>query len=420
MFQLNIELPTESTNSQGILFQELNEDCLMEIFSVPSLTLVDLCSLAETCRLFEQITKRVFPQELRIGNRIDGIYKIESKKRASSHWKLDSVNRFHGLRDINRIFANFESKLTGITLSSRNYQYGRVSIWLLSLMSSYTFCSLENFTISNLKFSYILTEKLRPIFERLQMLELYYVHIYGGKELFADFNSLIRLRLTSVLNLNPIFESDFPRLEWLTLKFSFFSVVLLSGFISRHKRLKTLKIYSNIDDWFKANFFQILGNSCKELQKLSLVIGGLDSNILLPLQSLEQLEVLHIWEVTWNDFTLIAGMPQLRDLKLTDCILPKDSNQFDHLVQIRKLEIYKNFIDVTKHTPVDVVGIITRLQNLEELIAGNFQLDEKTYRKIVCIVKGRANMLTLRCKFDFSYNSANTSVFVRVKLVRLL
>lgn len=55
-----------TSDSDGTNLQYLADICIEKIFSMDSLTLIDLCSLAETCTRFRQVTERVFPKKLRI------------------------------------------------------------------------------------------------------------------------------------------------------------------------------------------------------------------------------------------------------------------------------------------------------------------------------------------------------------------
>lgn len=91
---------------------DLNEYCLLEIFSLKSLTLMDLCSLAETCTNFQHIiTERIFPREFHVDITRDGNYQFKT-----THYLHSSYHRAHSAHESERLFKNFGSIVTAISI----------------------------------------------------------------------------------------------------------------------------------------------------------------------------------------------------------------------------------------------------------------------------------------------------------------
>ena len=140
--------------------------------------------------------------------------------------------------------------------------------------------------------------------------------------------------------------------------------------------------------------------------------GGRNTEYILQLQTLNSLETLKVFGVD-DDLKFIPALSQLkklRELQLDDCIPPRDYSQFALLSHLTKLSVScsYNFVDMIRH-----------LINLEELTFEDtpFSLDKKTFFEIVKIVKGRPNVLTLKCNFNFSLQ--NCSENQKVKLLPL-
>lgn len=253
----------------------------------------------------------------------------------------------------------------------------------------------------------------------------------GDATLFAGLDSLVELTVYHVSNCETILENIYPQLK----RFAYLkkrivkpdsirnpsreqTLETLSTFISRHKTMKTLKLEFNCYDYeiAKTIILQEIGNSSKELVQLEIRIGLMDDVLLQPLQTLKSLRTLLLTDLRFKDLQFFSALTELRELKLLSCVVPKDSDQFTTLTKLTKLEMQVCYSD----SVFDVVGIISRLVNLKELdIIGldigpeNFVLDEKTFSKIVGIIKGRPNVLTLKCKFDFNLKS-----FDKIKLVK--
>lgn len=208
-----------------------------------------------------------------------------------------------------------------------------------------------------------------PQLKRLRVLNCTFVKcndIVGSSDLDmvrssrVNNNLLIELRVIDVKNCDAILENTFPKLQL----FSYQGVCLhmndcLSAFISRHPTLKTLDVESRIYQRFNNVFMRAIGNSCKELIKLTLNL-----------------------------------YPEIQNV--------------DHFRQLPQMEL---------------VEIIGQLRNLEELSIGQavwnkFELKKTTFSEISKIVEGRPNVLTLKC--DFSFNLDTSKENPKLKLVRLV
>lgn len=182
---------------------DLNDDCLIEIFSMKSLSLMDVCSLGETCKRFQQISQCVFPKNC----------SIEMTKK--DHYDVVSTTKFLNSKkrpsqDIERIFKSFGSFLTEVSIVEQ-------STFVLNLVSEYCVENLENLMLHSCTIPIvILSVKMEPIFKRLQTLDLRYVDIECDQALFADLDSLVELSVWYVENCSVILENIFPKLERFT------------------------------------------------------------------------------------------------------------------------------------------------------------------------------------------------------------
>lgn len=260
-----------------------------------------------------------------------------------------------------------------------------------------------------------ITVTLKSTFKQLQLLELHDVTVKGDKTLFADFDSLIELSLMYVTNGIAVMENIFPKLQRFTYKGE---DEPLSTFISRHTSLKKLDLLmTDLDGKSKIAILQVIGNSCNELKELSINLERLNASSVLPFEALKSVKILKLRYASCQDLSFIKAMTKLHELQLVYCVLPRKSNQFAFLSQLTKLQVWT-------YDDLDVVDLISRLINLKELTfpsdsSLHFALDEKIYSKIVSVVNGRPNVLTLKCKYNFDYISKNGDENQRVRLIRL-
>lgn len=265
------ELPIELTNTTGTNLQNLNDDCLLEIFSSKSLNLTDLCSLAETCKRFPQIIQRIAPKELSIIR----CYEYEIKYRIEAK---NYVQETHSRKKFTRIFNHFGSLLSALSIRIDGNPHTNEDYFLLNLMANRCEDNLKNLKIEYLKVPEVLTVELKSIFQQLQSLELNHVTFEESSQPFAGLNSLVELKIVGVKT-EAILQNTFPKLE------IFFSggaeyyekpiSSIFSPFLSCHTSLKTVVIraYFNskeVDCNCKMIIIQTIGDSFKKLEKLGL------------------------------------------------------------------------------------------------------------------------------------------------------
>lgn len=402
--QANNELQ-RPTNTTGTCLDHVNEYCLLGIFEVDSLSWMDLCSVAETCKRFQRISQRVFPKDLcvRGGN---GYCDVSSRK------YLHNKNR--AAQTVERIFKNFGSRLTEVSVSPK-YRHEKPSNNLLNLVAEYCGEDLKSLTIRGLNIPASLTVKLNEIFKRLQLLDLRNVSVVHGTKVFADLNSMIELR---VENSDAILANIFTKLESFTYRSDAPLKRSMPKFIRTHPDLKTLNLGTRVnsaDD--NANILKVILQHCTELKELILDIGSIRASSLQKLQALKSLNILKLSGVNCYDFEFLSAMRELRELHLFVCHLPGDLKQFTFLAQLNTLHIQGGRMSGA----VDVVGMINVLINLKELtVAGmwkTFVLTEGTFHKIVGVVTGRPHVLTLKCNFNFVLNVKSGGENRKVKLL---
>lgn len=431
MFQASDKqkLPIESTNATGTHLYDLNDDCLLKIFSEKPLDLMDLCSLADTCKRFRGIAqlqvKRIASKELFIRICDGGNCIVKSRK----HFNIQL-----GEYELERFLKQFGSLLHEVSI----FGCGDVDGFPLNLVVNHCKYALESLRILFITISNVLTIKLKPIFKRLQSLHLKDVSITADRTLFADCNALVQLTVKSVHQCVAILENNFPKLERFayendsdklahsTLNRDEETVETLSSFILRHSSLKAVDLSSRMDDSGKRILLQVICDNCNQLEELRINFENLQTDFLQPLRSLKLLKTLRLFGAFMN--SLLPLLTELRELRLYSCPLDRNTDHFSNLTQLTKLTMI-----CCGYT--DVIGLISQLVNLKQLIIvalGNsmaydrdwmlhrpdriFKLDEKTFSRIADIVKGRPNVLTLYCNFDF--NMQNFDGNQNVKLFR--
>ncbi len=417
----NSHLPIELTNTTGTNLQNLNDDCLLEIFSSKSLNLMDLCSLAETCKRFRYITQCISPKKLSVARLYTNTYELEAR-----NYMYETSMR----KDVVRIFRSLGSFLSAVSINIVCYRYINEDFFLLNLVAHHCVDNLESLTIDNVRIPEIFAVKSKPIFKRLKLLDMDSVSFPVNTTLFTELNSLTELKIDSVDIYEAILENSFPKLK----KFIFYShsnpqekpiSSTFESFFSRHKALKIIKFDSYIyEERCKIIILQTISDSCKELEKLTIEMGELSSSHhLQPLKSLKLLKSLDLRSVTCDNLKFFSSLTELRELCLSYCCPPIDVNQFASLTQLTKLRMcFARSCDESV-----VVDIISKLTILEELtiygnhhLANDFILDEQLMEQIVDVVKGRQYMLTLRCNVDYYVNDRieNGREYPNVRLLR--
>lgn len=405
-------------------FQSLNDYCLLEILSVSSLGLMDLCSVAETCLRFRQIIGLRVVRKLKFTELYGGNCEIKS-----GNYKL-STSKYG---DMEKIFSSFGSFLLSVSISNTNRRSDNIfGSFLLQLVAEHCDGCLEKLKISNLKIPKSLTAKLKSTFQRLRVLKLELVWL-KDETLLDDCSSLVELRVLWSKNCSSILESGFQRLERFEYgkrKMARYNsmrypnrertLAALLVFISSHTSLKRLSLsFPRCDDRCKSDIVQTISDSCKQLEELAIWVGRgtLTSSNLQPLAALKSLRTLSLHGAFLQDFQFAKPMTALRELRLCLFRLPNDYSQFQSLTQLTQLELNGKMHQSTRDA-FDVVGIVSRLTHLEKLRVHDrrrmpFVLDEETYSKLIVMVERRVRALTLNCKFSFKNCDEN-------RMVRLL
>ncbi|XP_037040486.1 uncharacterized protein LOC119077390 isoform X2 [Bradysia coprophila] len=428
------QLNNEFHGEQNHILQ-LADHCLLEVFTQKSFTLLDLCSIAETCQRFQEVVQRASPRELCIRIRHTGDYDIKTR------YALTSTNG----PGIERIFKNFGPLLTGISIAiprvafsyeeyikqnmevvqrQQQKQY-EGSNFVLHVVARFCVDSLKVLKICGLKVPRYITEELRPIFARLEVLKIRDAVVSDDDTLFAGCDALTELRVVHVDNCQAILANIFPKLElfgygkpykpsctyWSDVSDSQKDVVVdrLSTFILLHLSLKKVILANKMD----ARFLRIFEDGFDKLEELGLNMSGINVASLHQLGALKSLKTLKLMHASCGDLTFVPAMAKLRELYSYDCRLPDDrSFQFYFLLQLTKLHIMHG------ETPVpDVVHIVQQMIHLRMLTIFDlekFVLDKETFTKIVAIVDGRPQRLTIKCRFDFDAKKWNENQHVRL------
>ncbi|XP_037043810.1 uncharacterized protein LOC119079848 [Bradysia coprophila] len=162
MYQTDATLPIEMTNKTGTHFLDLNVHCLLEIFSSSCLTLMDLGSLADTCKHFKQITQRLFPKEIQITS--DKSFIRWHTCQYYHHYR--DYCTLYRQQDCEIILKNFGSRLVSLKLDETNE-------FVVNLVAKY--CgdvTLRLLEIDGMKSIENLKVPLGSIFQRLRVLSI--------------------------------------------------------------------------------------------------------------------------------------------------------------------------------------------------------------------------------------------------------
>lgn len=378
-----------------------------------TLDLIDLCSLAETCKRFQETARRIVPKKLTIEALLE------------ENWLVDLNNGSDIIcteEEINRIFKNFGSTLDDVSIPSGTF--------LDELISQYC-CEdyLKRLAIYNRN-----EAELKHIPYKLQSLCLEFGNVPTDFVLTAT-DSLECLRLWNVANSHVILQNTFAKLK--CFDFTIHKIVPTNSsrrgtveqssdhlieFISRHKCLKTIKFFFDVDDDVTTrSIFQAVVDNCKELETFSISFAT-DTTVasLQQVQMLRSLKTLTLSFVTFENFELFAPLTELRALHFWYCNLPKDSSHFAVLLRLTELVIVPEY---NTRASVNVVSVLAQLRNLIYLELGDeigivYNLDEETFLEIIETVKGRPNRLTVKSRTTFDPSKWRGNPFVR--LVRKL
>ncbi|XP_037027676.1 uncharacterized protein LOC119068249 [Bradysia coprophila] len=390
----------ELPNSTRTKLYDLNDDCLLEIFSSNSLSQEDLCSLAETCRRFKKLTQLVFSKEFDIkGLRFD----FQSRNMIRD----DETTTY-------RILKNFGSGLTTLSICGVGPVVNSVS----------KYC--EAGTLKRLEFRSInvadsFAVALKPIFQKLHTLHITYAPIECSENVFVNCDSLTELEITSTPNCSAILKNTFPNLKRFSIGRSerfqdYFSLAdldeftnsdTLFTFIGRHGCLKVLTLNAGCV-YRNCNFTDVIGKSCTGLEELTLrnfysydspskftQLQGLtklrmldiDVRLINPKQfksiltALKSLETVKLSRMCMFDVGIVHVLPSLsklknlRELHLIKCrrgiaIASNHPISWTMLSQLKKIHITESN-SVSRYSTAE---ILNQLTNLEELVVDNVRI----------------------------------------------
>lgn len=402
----------------GTKLQDLNDDCLLEIFRSKQIDLYDLCSLSDTCKQFRRIVQPIAPKELdfRQGYRKDDLYEIsleilkEPYQSVKAENCIDKPCEFDMIR---RIFENFGQNLASVSISiwSRKGVHCHLMTDQVALHCKE---ELEHLTLKYQKFNQYQAIEMQPIFKKLKSLEFFSVHVFAEANRFAGMNSLVELKLMSCENNDvAILDNTFPKLE----RFKYGKDIAMKNrklrerqlmnallpFIVRHSGLKSLQFYGTISEKSAMMFCQTVAHNCKELDTFMFRCDTTRTSVCIKvLAQLKSLGSLFLEHQSYSDLAVFSAMKELRYLNLSNCSLPLDLNQFNSWAHLTNI-----FLSTPDDfTSFDIVGVIQHLTNIEELelySCDKYILAEDTVYRIVAVVSGRLQLLRLKCLYDFDW-----------------
>lgn len=405
-----IVTPIELTNLIGTHLNHLNEHCLLEIFSDPALTLIDLCSLANTCKRFKQIIQRVFPRKFSIRLNYRGCNFI-SKRYSQNGMEIT---------DVERVLQNFGARLTTISI----YRWDKSFVNLIA-----KYCDKITLKRLAIHMDYQYQEVLVHCWDLLWPIDrLVILNIYLKVDAW--------LRLAVSRHTFPNLEQFFfhrPESEHQIQSRDTIESELFLKFIERHKGLKMLTLRMNIM-YCHNKFVETIVSSCSKLVELTL--RGLH---ILPdedgfnLESMPKLKTLTFSSKHHElHIALLQASTSIETVKIPDvrCASVGTYDALSQVQTLRELHLSRgNFMDVpwTKLTHLKklylresainfdgnhLANIIRELTNLERIEFDNnhstvlsFELRANEFDEIVKLVdqQQRKHVLTVVCQFNFNH-----------------
>lgn len=426
----------EMSNTAGMHVQDLNEHCLLTIFSNDALSAMDLCSLAETCKRFKRLTQRAFPKEFGIARTgySDDIYFFGSNKRS----------KFYNEKDVERILRHFGFRLSTLSINESNQT-------VVDLVAKH--CgnvTLKRLEIHGMKGTEQL--QLKSISQRVLGLS------FMGCDFFVTpshicFDTLIELELINSIGCTAILEKYFPNLQRFIFRCYLRSTdnsdnsSPMTAFIGRHKCLRLLtlsgseKYYNSelidticqIEDleeltlrWVKKPFHIFHRMSLPKLKQLDVNISFDNYNQVIALlqasPSLERLILSCLDDVSPHVFEVLSQMQNLSELTLA--FYPFEHIPWKMLTKLKKLSLFAHVR--ANGASENFLNLIRELENLEELefyaTGDGFVLSESDFAEVVRMVEPRPNVLTLKCDYIDNFDDMNMSKNCdeKVKLINLL
>lgn len=384
------------------ILNKLNEYCLMEIFMNEDLSVADLCSVGNVCSDFRAVAKRVFS--------------IKSPVISSNDIPNWSLFRLFG-PEIKSIELDFDNE--------------GVANRMLGLMATY--CSGPTFALNRIKIwdwkmKAEFIEGLKPIFSRIQVLNIYVAPNDGTVfNLLSNCNELIDLQLACV-DFGGISKIVFPKLESLHIEeTSGLNDYIINRFSESHPQLKKLTIESWSGKLTPKAFrnlglnlseFHLLGNieistpyvdsmldhikRLKNLKSLVLNCSSLPADRVLTalIEGEISLGEIHLTNFKY-DSTFSKGIKALKHLKMIKFSNGdwEDENLFVEMVkslpQLQSIYL-DNFGDVTVEQIKVLVKLAPKLEHIVLGVTDGESMDCDDFTSILKSVKGRPNQTKLK------------------------
>lgn len=414
----------EPTNTTGTNILDLNDDCLLEIFSSKLLTALDLCILAETCTRFKRITQYACPKYFEVGADSYGFF----SKNQSTYTTERAAQRI--LKTFGPCFS---------TVSMQRHDLVAVD-WVAKHCSALKMLKIYRFVIDE---SAVL--KLRSIFRQIVALHITSSLVTAGTKI--DCTRLIELEIVDVLGCDAIFNNTFPTLQRFTFADDNYSGTTALAFIGRHNGLRTLSLDTK-SLYRMHDFTHVIDNSCRELEKLTLrkfnnfyvapdfssfkgpaKLKILDvnlgykhySHIVALLQGFKSLEIVKLSMGLFHDdvrgvLVALSELEHLRELHLKNCYYER--TPWSVLSRLKKLCLFDSMFPFPSNVLFSIISGLTNLHQLE--IRTEFALNEEEFSEIVKIIERRTHALTIKSRIDFSENfSKNCNKNEKIKLIKL-
>lgn len=359
-------LPIEMKNATGTYLDDLDEYCLLEIFSQNILTAMDLCSLAETCKRFKQIIQRVFAKGFNITSpdSFNHEYTFECSYSKFKH----PVSR----QDVKRILKNFRPNLRNLSIRQMDS---------VNFISSNCFgVKINRLEIFGQTCMQPVCRKLKSIFRRgVTRISLQCCNLNDFTSKNFKRNSLIEIRIidSTEIDSSAFLKSNFRNLERFTFREDIGwyerdddNTGPIAQFISRHKRLKVLDLVGSSIDCSK-EIVDAIGNNCTELEELTL-------------------KCYKRSKIPFDDVKVL-GLPKLRTLDVL--INVKNYIQIISLLRASfSLETVKLYFDDT--IPLQIFEVLSQQQHLHELILKTYIFERIPWTMLTQLRKLRLTVLT--------------------------
>ncbi|XP_037038246.1 uncharacterized protein LOC119075788 [Bradysia coprophila] len=370
----NDELRIESTNISGTKFMDLNDDCLRQIFS--HVSAMDLCSLHDCSEIIKNNRLKYIANEIFARK-----YKsIELTEAATTGDEVD------------RLLTKFGPLVLHIKTDKR---IERIKIERIVKWCSGTLRSLD---VRHFTFGEEPTRAMEELVSNLRRLIIHNCHFQGGAtKLFAHCKSLEHLAVYHEVP-HAMLQHTFPRLRIFDCTRSTLCAlhtINLGRFISRHRRLETLRLISVIDH---SVLLPLIALSCTELRELGictkrqqrhpryeisvksvsrfkklekLMICG-DQRPITLIRELKHLQLLRELYLMGGSLgpevvTALTELKMLQVLQIRDCV---EFTNFDPLAEMSRLK--RLCITTREIVTFDLIHLVSRLTDLETL-----ELDSK-------------------------------------------